>query len=299
MANEPHDDFFDTLPVFLEFEGVADVGNYKPLPDDWVLGDGGYCRLHQGDRGRPLQGCQHGRRKRHLRTAQCARQAELSLRFWRRRRIGGTCQHPRHPLPAKLLRLCNPGLRDDLQLNLRAALVPMRDIRAGGLDVRVARFKVSPDVSYAMFAGGGASWAEAQMKAGEYAIEPAPSGTRPDLTGLSCRWNPIEARNGEIVSIIAIPGTSGASAQFQELVTDDHCRCCRTEPRRPPASCRRPTHRFQHQGHRPGSARHRAGRQAIFRRKFAILVRSYLLVALDRLGTDRGRFRSEDATKSR
>jgi len=44
------------------------------------------------------------------------------------------------------------------------------------------------------------------MKAGRYAIEAAPAGTRPDLTGLSCRWNPIEARNGEIVSIIVLPG---------------------------------------------------------------------------------------------
>ena len=84
------------------------------------------------------------------------------------------------PLAREALAAVQSWVADELRLNLRAALVPMRDIRAQGLDVRVARFRVSPDVSYAMFAGGGASWAEAQMKAGDYAIEPAPSGTRPD-----------------------------------------------------------------------------------------------------------------------
>ena len=37
MVKAMNDDFFDTLPVFVHFEGVADTGNYKPLPDDWVL----------------------------------------------------------------------------------------------------------------------------------------------------------------------------------------------------------------------------------------------------------------------
>ena len=32
-----NDAFFDTLPIFAEFEGVADAGNYRPLPDNWAL----------------------------------------------------------------------------------------------------------------------------------------------------------------------------------------------------------------------------------------------------------------------
>src|SRR5690606_26141857 len=71
-----------------------------------------------------------------------------------------------------------------------------------------------------MFTGGGASWAEAQMKAGAYRIEPAPSGSRPNLDGLSCRWNPIASRSGEIVSIIALPAPAHDPAAFRALVTD-------------------------------------------------------------------------------
>ena len=37
MDTAPNEAFFDTLPVFEEFEGVADAGNYRPLPDSWVL----------------------------------------------------------------------------------------------------------------------------------------------------------------------------------------------------------------------------------------------------------------------
>lgn len=111
-------------------------------------------------------------------------------------------------------------VKEDLGLDLRAAIVPMSDIRGEGHDVRVARFQASPHVTYAMFAGGGANWAESQMKAGKYAVPAAPPQSRPDLTGLSCRWDPIAAKNGEIVSLIVTPAGEGRSAEFSRLVDD-------------------------------------------------------------------------------
>jgi hypothetical protein len=71
-----------------------------------------------------------------------------------------------------------------------------------------------------MFAGGGSTWAEAEMKAGRYKVDPASPGTRPDLSGLSCRWNPIAARHGEIVSIIAVPNDIERIQAFQDLVSE-------------------------------------------------------------------------------
>jgi len=44
-------------------------------------------------------------------------------------------------------------VQEDLDLGLRVAIVPMTDVRKQGLDVRVARFQASSEVSYAMFAG--------------------------------------------------------------------------------------------------------------------------------------------------
>ncbi len=114
-------------------------------------------------------------------------------------------------------------VKDDLDLAMRVALVPVEDIRSNGFDIRVARFQASEDVSYAMFSGGGNSWAEARMKEGQYALpaaEAGEAGERPDLTGLSCRWNPIPATRGKVVSIIAVPGPSRDMPAFRQLVID-------------------------------------------------------------------------------
>jgi hypothetical protein len=91
-------------------------------------------------------------------------------------------------------------------------MVAVRDIRASGRDLRVARFAASPNVAYAMFSGGGVEWAEAAMKAGRYSLPPAAPGTRPDLTNLSCRWSPIASERGTILSLIvrATPGADRA-----------------------------------------------------------------------------------------
>src|SRR5262245_18086829 len=52
-------------------------------------------------------------------------------------------------------------VREDLELSMRVALVPVSAVRAQGLDVSVARFGPSANLSYAMFSGGGLGWAEA------------------------------------------------------------------------------------------------------------------------------------------
>lgn len=91
---------------------------------------------------------------------------------------------------------------DDLGLDMRIALVPVSAIRKAGHDVRVGRFAASPSASYAMFSGGGLAWAEAAMKAGQFSIPIAAAGARPDLTGLSCRWEPLSSRRGVMLSLI-------------------------------------------------------------------------------------------------
>jgi hypothetical protein len=107
---------------------------------------------------------------------------------------------------------------EEVGLNLRTALVPIADIVHAGQRVAVARFKVAPDLSYAMFAGGGVAWAEAEMKAGHYEVPPAPPGTKPDLSGLSCRFLPIEAVRGEVLSLLIRPRSGASREAFNALV---------------------------------------------------------------------------------
>lgn len=107
---------------------------------------------------------------------------------------------------------------EEMGLTLRAAIVPLRDIRNAGHDVTVARFAVAPELAYAMFSGGGINWAETEMKAGRYLVKRAAAGTRPDLTGLSCRWEPIDSERGEIVSLLVLPQPSAAPDVFAKLI---------------------------------------------------------------------------------
>lgn len=221
MENKPalDDLFFQTLPVFAEFEGVADADNYRPLPDDWALAT--------ADIVGSTKAIEAGQYK----SVNMAGASVISalLNALGRRDLpfvfggdGALVAFPEASL-AKIrqaLSSVQAWVADELDLTMRAAIVHMTDIRAKGLDVRVARFQAADEVSYAMFTGGGASWAETEMKAGRYTIEPAPPGSRPDLTGLSCRWNPIEAQHGEIVSIIAVPAAAGNGQAFQQLVSD-------------------------------------------------------------------------------
>ena len=109
---------------------------------------------------------------------------------------------------------------EELGLPLRAALVPVSAIREAGLDLRVAWYMASRNVTYAMLSGGGVEWAEREMKAGRFAIAPAPAGARPNLEGLSCRWQPLESRNGRIASLIVRPSGTRDAATFAAVVRD-------------------------------------------------------------------------------
>jgi hypothetical protein len=211
--------FYDGLPLFEAFKGVADEANYRPLPDGWVLAvadivdstsaiaEGRYNSVNMAGAS--------------VISALMNALDERNLPFV----FGGDGALAAIPaaMAAKAraaLAAAKTWVAEELGLELRAALVPVAHIRARGLDMRVARFKASEEVSYAMFSGGGASWAEAEMKAGRYQIEAATPGSKPDLTGLSCRWNPIASRHGAIVSIIAVPGLRGNGPEFQALVGD-------------------------------------------------------------------------------
>jgi hypothetical protein len=111
-------------------------------------------------------------------------------------------------------------VKDDLDLVMRVALVPVAAVRAQGFELRVARFGPSPNLSYAMFSGGGLGWAEAAMKRGEFAVEVAPPGTQPDLSGLSCRFEEIPSVRGIILSVLVVPARGADPDAFRKLIED-------------------------------------------------------------------------------
>lgn len=217
MRAIPDDQFYQRLPVFTRFEGVVDTINYMPLPDGWVLAladivgstgaiaNGRYKAVNMAGAG-VISAVLNAVGSQDYPFSFGGDGAVVAL-------PADHADRARHALAA--LRHWAAG---ELSLSLRVALVPVADVRAAGFDVRVARFAASPLVTYAMFTGGGTSWAERQMKAGFYAV-PDMVEEAPDLTGLSCRWSPIAARNGEVVSIIVRPTSPAVMPDFNAMVS--------------------------------------------------------------------------------
>ncbi|MEZ5871524.1 MAG: DUF3095 family protein [Nitratireductor sp.] len=109
---------------------------------------------------------------------------------------------------------------EELDLDLRLAIVPVSKIRADGFDVRVKPVRLSPAVVNFAFNGGGVSHAEKLMKAGEFHIERAAAGERPDLEGLSCRWTPVSEAGRNIVSLIVEPGHAAGPDGFAMIARE-------------------------------------------------------------------------------
>ena len=106
-------------------------------------------------------------------------------------------------------------VKEELDLTLRTGLVPVAAVRAHGADVRLARFAASDNIVLAMFSGGGLAWTDAAMKRGEFAVPPAPPGTRPAISGLSFRFDDIPASRGLILAGAPAPGAETSIARLR------------------------------------------------------------------------------------
>jgi hypothetical protein len=208
--------FYDGVPVFDRFADIADPSRYQPLPDDWVLG--------LADVVQSTQAIQENRYKA-VNMAGAAVIAAVANALGNRDFpfvFGGDgasfAVAPADRAAAQTaLAETAAWVRDELNLALRVALIPIGEVRRHGFAVNVARFAPSPNLSYAMFSGGGLAWAEAAMKRGDYAVTPAAPGIRPDLAGLSCRFSEIPTARGTIVSLLVLP-TGDVDARFRQLI---------------------------------------------------------------------------------
>src|SRR5271167_1441521 len=213
-----HADFYDRLPIFEGFANIMDPARYRALPDDWLVG--------LTDVVSSTKAIGAGRYKA-VNTAGASVIAAVSNALEGRKFpfvFGGdgasfAISSRDADVARSALAATAAWTRDDLGLELRAALVPVSVVREQARDVRVARFGPSKNVSFAMFSGGGLAWAEAAMKEGRFAVAPALPGTRPDLSGLSCRWDDIPATHGLILSLVVAPVKHGDPA-FRALVQD-------------------------------------------------------------------------------
>ncbi len=97
--------------------------------------------------------------------------------------------------------------REAFELELRAATVAVAELRSAGERVGVARFRASPSISLALFAGGGFARAERWVKdataGGRFEVS-AEGEEAADLEGFECRWRPLESRFGSVISLLVL-----------------------------------------------------------------------------------------------
>jgi hypothetical protein len=218
-AADGSEPFYDSIPVFRGFGSLMDPALYSPLPDDWTIG---VADIVESTKAIAAQ------RYKAVNMAGAAVIAAVTNALDGREFpfvFGGDgasfAVSPDDLARAReALAATASWVKDDLDLVMRVALVPVSAIRAQGLDVRVARFGPSANLSYAMFSGGGLGWAEALMKRGEFAVEAAPPGTQPDLSGLSCRFEEMPATRGLILSVLVVPSPNADPAAFRKVIED-------------------------------------------------------------------------------
>src|SRR5450631_1711943 len=215
----PNDTFYSKIPVFRGFSRLMDPALYSPLPDDWSIGVADIVESTRAIAEARYKAVNMAGASVIAAITNALAGREFPFVF------GGDgasfavspedLARAREALAATAI-----WVKEDLDLAMRVALVPVAAVRAQGFDVRVARFGPSPNLSYAMFSGGGLGWAEAAMKRGEFAVPVAPPGTQPDLTGLSCRFEEIPSVRGLILSVLVVPARAADPAAFRKLIED-------------------------------------------------------------------------------
>jgi hypothetical protein len=211
--------FYGTIPVFRAFANLMDPALYSPLPEDWSVGVADIVESTKAIAQARYKAVNMAGAAVIAAVTNALEGREFPFVFG-----GDGASFAVAPddidLARDALAATAAWVGEDLGLRMRVALVPLAAIRAQGLDVRVARFGPSANLSYAMFSGGGLAWAEAAMKRGDFAVPAASPGTLPDLSGLSCRFEEIPAARGVILSVLVLPAEGGDPAAFRRLIEE-------------------------------------------------------------------------------
>jgi hypothetical protein len=284
-----NDDFYRTAPTFRDFRLVADEFSFRPLPDDWLVG--------VADVEQSTKAIQDNRYKA-VNMAGAAVIAAIANALDGRDFpfvFGGDgASFAVSPANAGVARQAlaetATWVREDLDLTLRVGMVSVRDVRRNGHDVRVGRYAVSDNISIAMFSGGGIAWADAAMKRDEISIPHAPPGARPDLSGLSCRFEKFPTQYGQILSVLVLPADLGRMSAFRAVVrniiamVEDSSECTR------PAAREAMQLKWPAQGRDLEALASRKVGESVSKSKMKVYARTLLYFLIMRLNIRVGRF---------
>ncbi len=215
MTQTPQDSsrFYADLPIRDSFLEVAQARNFSPAPEDW--------HILLSDVVSSTKAINEGRYKdvnivgaaTLIAVLNAVEGFDIPFVFGG---DGATLL-----VPAELLEVVKPVLvstrhmaRDAFALDLRVGVVPVTAVREAGLELNIAKVRLSERFNLAAFSGGGLGYADSLVKdprEGEpYRLEADEDRGAADFSGLECRWNPVPSKRGEIVSLL-VAGMSDSS----------------------------------------------------------------------------------------
>jgi hypothetical protein len=112
---------------------------------------------------------------------------------------------------------------DVFGMTLRAGIVPITEVRFAGHKTNIAKYKLTEKIMIAMFDGGGLAYAEGLIKDPEkedqYDIRNRVESYSPtaDFSGLECRWNPVQATRGEMLTLMVRALGTDSTGTYKDL----------------------------------------------------------------------------------
>lgn len=196
--------FVDSLNVIEEFSNALPLGQYSKLPDDWLVATTDVVQSRKA--------ISEGRYK----AVNMAGVAMISavMNALGEQNIpyifGGDGSSLAFPPDDEAtvrdaLSRTVRWVSQSLDLELRAAIVPVSELQSEGHEVLTVCVRVSPTMTSFAFAGGGMAVAEEWMKEGRFGVAQSAEDELPDLAGLSCRWTQVRQAGHEILSLIVEP----------------------------------------------------------------------------------------------
>jgi hypothetical protein len=191
-------------PIVADFADALEAGNYVGVPDEWYIAVGDVVASTAAITAGRYKDVNLAGAATIVAIVNACPQRELPFAF------GGDGAVVLIPpeLSARAreaLKGAQKVARDALALDMRCALVPVAAVRAEGADVRLAYYVLHSGRRLAMLCGGGSDAAEAlckSAKGAEFALAADARTPDADLGGLSCRWQPLLARNGVMLTAI-------------------------------------------------------------------------------------------------
>jgi hypothetical protein len=197
--------FYEKLPILPGFKDTFDHTAYTSLPDDWFLA--------LTDVRNSTQAIEGGRYKEVNTMGAVAIMAVVNLTGKYNFPFifggdGATIAIPSDLVTevASALKAIRTMATESFDLDLRCALIPIKEIRDRGQDVKVARYGVTDLFAQVAFDGGGIKLAEQILKDDSwndrFGVDQLTNDENANVTGLECRWNEVPNERGEVHSLL-------------------------------------------------------------------------------------------------